>query len=452
MRIAFQTGYRNNLVDIERTNADLAKYQQQISSGKRLEVPSDDPTAAVGAVKEHTEIATLDQYTQSADSANSRLTVIDTVLSDVINKLTQAQATTASAMGNTATAQQRVSAADDLAGIRDSLYASFNTMFRGTYLLAAGTDTTHAPYVQNPDGSIGAVSGRHDDAVGRCEPSEGGAGHVQRRCDHSRRGCDGRVWRAAEPDRGRPVRQSGQHADGDGRAEACVRPRHQHAIKVGTDENAVADEQSRLDAMRRASAARLSSDEDTNMAAAITNLSAADTAHKAALGAAATINKLHAAGLPVMPQSAHATKDAPRRRVETNVGTFDVAAADTIQFPDGLPGFERCRRFIVISSDDIAPLHCLHAVDGPSASFLAVDPRVVMPTYRCMLGDSDRVKLGVTDDAAPLVWLALVTVDAGQGPSVNLRAPVVINPARMLGCQVMPHDSLYPLRHPLTAE
>ena len=62
------------------------------------------------------------------------------------------------------------------------------------------------------------------------------------------------------------------------------------------------------------------------------------------------------------------------------------------------------------------------------------------------------MKLGVTDDAAPLLWLALVTVDAGQGPSVNLRAPVVINPARMVGCQVMPHDSLYPLRHPLAAE
>jgi flagellar assembly factor FliW len=153
-----------------------------------------------------------------------------------------------------------------------------------------------------------------------------------------------------------------------------------------------------------------------------------------------------------MPQSAHATTDAPLRRIETNVGTFEVAAADTIHFPDGLPGFERCRRFVVISSDDITPLHCLHAVEGPSASFLAVDPRVVMPSYRCVLAESDRVKLGATDETTPLVWLALVTVDAGQGPSVNLRAPVVINPARMLGCQVMPHDSLYPLRHPLAAE
>ena len=59
-----------------------------------------------------------------------------------------------------------------------------------------------------------------------------------------------------------------------------------------------------------------------------------------------------------------------------------------------------------------------------------------------------RARLGAGDDSA-LLWLALVTMDAGQGPSVNLRAPIVVNPARMLGFQVMPHESLYPLRHPL---
>jgi flagellar assembly factor FliW len=143
--------------------------------------------------------------------------------------------------------------------------------------------------------------------------------------------------------------------------------------------------------------------------------------------------------------------DTTRRRLETSVGTFEVADTDTIVFPDGLPGFEACRRFVILSSPDIAPLHCLHAVDGQAASFLGIDPRVVLPAYRCVLGEADRVKLGVAGEA-PLLWLALVTVDQDQAPSVNLRAPIVVNPARMVGCQVMPHDSLYPLRHPLNAE
>jgi len=291
MRISFQTGYRNTLAEIERTNTDLAKYQQQISSGKRLEVPSDDPTAAVGAVKEHTEIGTLDQFTQSADSANSRLTVIDTVLSDVINKLTQAQATTASAMGNTATAQQRISAADDLAGIRDSLFASFNTMFRGTYLFG-GTDTTTSPYVQNPDGSIGAYLGTT--TAQSVDINRQKAVQVTYNADGITRGADATDVFGVLQNLIADV-QSGNQANMQTGMDALKRA-FDRAVstqsKVGTDENAVADEESRLDAMRRAAAARLSSEEDTNMAAAITGLSAADTAHKAALGAAATINKL----------------------------------------------------------------------------------------------------------------------------------------------------------------
>jgi flagellar assembly factor FliW len=152
-----------------------------------------------------------------------------------------------------------------------------------------------------------------------------------------------------------------------------------------------------------------------------------------------------------MSQTASVPLESATRRVVTSMGAFDIADADVIFFSEGLPGFEQCRRFVLISAPELAPLSCLHAIDGPSASFLAVDPRVVLPSYRCRLAEADRARLGPVGDS-PLLWLALVTVDAGQGPSVNLRAPIVINPSRMCGFQVMPHDGLYPLRHPLTTE
>ena len=140
--------------------------------------------------------------------------------------------------------------------------------------------------------------------------------------------------------------------------------------------------------------------------------------------------------------------DRPWRQLETPFGVFPIDDASVIHFADGVPGFEQTRKFVLLSSPELAPLHLLHHVDGPAASFLAVDPRVVLPAYRAELGAADRMRLGAAEDQQ-LLWLALVTMDAGQGPSVNLRAPIVVNPARMLGCQVMPHNSLYPLRHPL---
>jgi flagellar assembly factor FliW len=139
------------------------------------------------------------------------------------------------------------------------------------------------------------------------------------------------------------------------------------------------------------------------------------------------------------------------RQIHTEFGTFDVAERDCIGFPEGLPGFEGCRRFVVVSSAAIAPLHWLQSVEGPAASFLAIDPRLVLEGYRCVLSEADRLKLGTGPDTT-LLWLALVAIDPGQGPSVNLRAPVVINPERMTGFQVLPHQSLYPLRHPLPVE
>jgi flagellar assembly factor FliW len=150
------------------------------------------------------------------------------------------------------------------------------------------------------------------------------------------------------------------------------------------------------------------------------------------------------------PGIAVAEPSAPRS-IDTRFGRFPVDEKSVVHFAEGLPGFEQNRRFVVLSSDELAPMHLLQAIDGPPASFLAVDPRVVLPAYRTVLAMGDRIKLAVEDDT-PLLWLALVMVDPVKGPSVNLRAPIVINPARMTGCQVMPHNSLYPLRHPLEAE
>ena len=125
-----------------------------------------------------------------------------------------------------------------------------------------------------------------------------------------------------------------------------------------------------------------------------------------------------------------------------------TAAPHTIRFPRGLPGFEGCRSFVLMSPEGDGPLQYLKCVDGPRASFLVIDPRRVDPTFRCELGAPDRLALGLKDDTTAL-WLCLVTVEEDGTMAVNLRAPLVIDPARMTGQQIIPHQSTRPLRHVL---
>jgi flagellar assembly factor FliW len=121
---------------------------------------------------------------------------------------------------------------------------------------------------------------------------------------------------------------------------------------------------------------------------------------------------------------------------------------EVIRFAHGLPGFESCRGFVLMAADALGPIQCLKAVEGPAASFLVVDPRRVLPEYRCALSDVDRARLGVDEkDDETLLWLALLTIELDGTITVNLRAPIVINPARMVGHQVVPYQCVYPIRH-----
>jgi len=121
--------------------------------------------------------------------------------------------------------------------------------------------------------------------------------------------------------------------------------------------------------------------------------------------------------------------------------------AQIIDFPAGIPGFETCRRFVLVVSDELKPLAYLRSIDPPEASFLTIDPVLIEPGYDLTLREFERARLGATADDQ-LVWLSLVTILNGNA-SANLRAPVVINPRRMIGCQFIRDDREYAVDFPL---
>lgn len=146
--------------------------------------------------------------------------------------------------------------------------------------------------------------------------------------------------------------------------------------------------------------------------------------------------------------ASEAAPAAPRYRLRSAFADVEVDARDVIAFPDGIPGYEGVRQFALLDLEQVAPLKVLHAVNAPEPCFLVVDPRSVMPGYRGELGPADRLRLGASDDST-LVWLAIVLMKAQGEIAVNLRAPVVIDPARMTGRQVMPNACAYPLQYVL---
>ena len=290
MRVTFQSQFRDSSAAIEKTAERLLEAQRRVGSGKRLDRISDDPTAAATSVAEHNQLAQVDQYVRATDSVGSRLAVIDTVLSDIVDKLTAARATAMSARGSVKTAAERNAAALELGGLRDALVDNLNTSFHGAYLF--GGAATAKPYVVPGGGTFATYQGSNNGV--QVDVGDGRAITVGLDGEAITRGSDAQdVFETL--DALITAVDAGDN-DGIGAGIDALQRAFDRAIsaqtRVGTDMQAIDAQKVRLQQMRQSGGERLSKLEDLNMAEAITQMSHADAAYRASLGAVSSVSRV----------------------------------------------------------------------------------------------------------------------------------------------------------------
>jgi flagellar hook-associated protein 3 FlgL len=74
----------NNMVNYIGNNLTrMDKYQSQLATGKKIQVPSDDPVVAARALKLRTDVAEIKQYQRNLKDAQSWLEITESALSDM---------------------------------------------------------------------------------------------------------------------------------------------------------------------------------------------------------------------------------------------------------------------------------------------------------------------------------------------------------------------------------
>jgi flagellar hook-associated protein 3 FlgL len=284
MRVTNNSTFLNNSADLELASTRLAEWQRQVSSGMRVNAPSDDPSAASAGIRERNEIAVQDQYTEAADSATSRLSVVDNVLTDVLQRLTSVQTTILSARGTLVTPSQREAAAQELESLRSALASSLNTSFRGTYPFAGSAGTT-PPFTQNPDGTV--VANAIDQTPVRLDIDRNTSVQITYSAQDIAQGSDPDGL-FDHLDRAIAAVRSGNEADmyaaTEGVKAVFTRATAAQSL-VGASQRAIEAQHGRISALRLASKTRISDLEGANLAEAISGMNQAETAYRAALGA-----------------------------------------------------------------------------------------------------------------------------------------------------------------------
>ncbi|WP_248929416.1 flagellar assembly protein FliW [Paenibacillus hamazuiensis] len=137
-------------------------------------------------------------------------------------------------------------------------------------------------------------------------------------------------------------------------------------------------------------------------------------------------------------------------KLETSLfGEMEISDDKIIYFPSGIPGFEDMERFTIIEPDPSIPFSYLQSVQNGELQFILVDPFVCFSGYEIEIPEAVQEELQI-QSFEELVIRSIVSVqDKLDKATANLLAPIVINVKKMIGKQVVLHDSVFTTRHNL---
>ncbi len=139
-----------NLADLQRANAAVAKASLQVSTGNRLQRPSDDPQAVQKALNLRGDLAATAQYMDTANASQGWAQATDDALADINDVLQRAREAVVQGGNGTMSQKDRNDIATQIDQLIGQAKASGNATFDGQYIFA-GQKTDTAPY--DPDGA-----------------------------------------------------------------------------------------------------------------------------------------------------------------------------------------------------------------------------------------------------------------------------------------------------------
>ncbi len=135
-------------------------------------------------------------------------------------------------------------------------------------------------------------------------------------------------------------------------------------------------------------------------------------------------------------------------------GRITYQPESVVEFPAGLPGFEKENRFLLIEQPINRPLVFLQSLTSSELCFVTVPVVLIEPAYQLNLNPEELELLNL--ETAPggaagpdLLCLAIISFHEDGPATANLLAPVVVNWRRRRGVQSVPADSPYSHRHVL---
>lgn len=167
MRITNNILTNNFMNNYNRALAEVSHLQNQLSSGKAVTKPSDDPVKMVRTLQFNSSLTVNAMYTQNANDAISWMTTSDGAVSSIVSNINSIKTLVSQALGsNTTTSRQAI--AEQIDGLIDELVNLGNTKIGDRYVFAGQNDQgPNPPFTYDKTAGAVTYSGTWDGQGGK---------------------------------------------------------------------------------------------------------------------------------------------------------------------------------------------------------------------------------------------------------------------------------------------
>lgn len=136
----------------------------------------------------------------------------------------------------------------------------------------------------------------------------------------------------------------------------------------------------------------------------------------------------------------------------TRFGDIEVDESRIVRMKEGLLGFEQLKKYVLLIPDEKIPFWWFQSIEDGAIAFVVISSFAVKPDYAPKISDDNMkwLKIAVPED---LVLLSVVTIRHDPFKvTANLKAPIMVNAARLLARQAVLVESDYPVQYSVTGE
>ncbi|EGD47764.1 flagellar hook-associated protein 3 [Ruminiclostridium papyrosolvens DSM 2782] len=136
MRITNNMLISNMLTALGNNESRMSKYQNQLYTGKKIQLPSDDPIVAARALKLRTDVSKIEQYQKNLGDAQSWVDATDAALAQIGNILKRAKELSTQAANGTNSSSETGDIGQEMKQLKVQLVHIANSTYSGRYMFS----------------------------------------------------------------------------------------------------------------------------------------------------------------------------------------------------------------------------------------------------------------------------------------------------------------------------